>query len=349
MRAQVLQVVHTCHALAARGHEVTLLANPAKDAEVEAGPLLEAWGLPPISTFHLEIAPTRWSPGAGLWFRWKLGSWCDASPRDSVVYVREAKYLAVVGERPRVVYEAHCLERQRAAEEGEEAGVVEAMERAVLARSAAVVSNSGGTLAALEAAYGPDGGLPAIRRVIHNATRWDRVIDGEPVDPPVIAYTGSARAYKGVAALVEAMAAMPEVTLELIGGVPEGPMPPNVRAVPTVPYSELPARLARCRALVLPLEDNSFGRQFTSPLKLWDYLATGIPIVAADLPTVREIAGELPFYYPPGSASGLRSAVAAALASGPRPRRIRTWDDRALEVEAVLAEVVALPRSAASR
>lgn len=345
----MLQVVHTCHALAARGHEVTLLANRAKDTAGEPEALLEAWGLSPISTLHLEVAPTRWRPGAGLWFRWRLGTWCDASPRDSVVYVREAKYLAVVGERPRVVYEAHCLERQRAAEEGEEAGVVEAMERAVLARAAALVTNSGGTLAALEGAYGPDGGLPAIRRVIHNATRWDRVIDAEPVHPPVIAYAGSARAYKGVAALVDAMRAMPEVTLELIGDAPEGPLPPNVRAVSTVPYAELPARLARCRALVLPLEDNSFGRQFTSPLKLWDYLATGIPIVAADLPTVREIAGDLPFYYAPGSASGLRAAVVAAIASGPRPRRVRTWDDRAAEVEGVLAEVVARPRSAASR
>lgn len=349
MRAQVLQVVHTCHALAARGHEVTLLANSAKGWQAESGALLEAWGLPPISTFHLEVAPTRWSPGAGLWFRWKVGSWCDASPRDSVVYVREAKYLAVIGERPRVVYEAHCLERQRAAEEGEEAGVVEAIERSVLGRSAALVTNSGGTLTALEAAYGPTGGLPRIRRVIHNATRLDRVIEAAPVSPAVIAYTGSARAYKGVAALVEAIGSMPEVTLELIGEAPGGDLPPNVVAVPTVPYADLPARLARCRALVLPLEDNSFGRQFTSPLKLWDYLATGIPIVAADLPTVREIAGDLPFYYSPGDKAGLRSAVLGALASGPRPRRVRTWDDRATEVESVLAEVVALPRSAASR
>ncbi len=349
MRAQVLQVVHTCHALAARGHEVTLLANAAKDTPVEAAAILEAWGLPPLPTFHLEVAPTRWSPGAGLWFRWKVGTWSDTSPRDSVAYVREAKYLAVIGERPRVVYEAHCLERQRAAEEGDEAGVVEAIERAVLGRSAALVTNSGGTLAALEDAYGRDGGLPRIRRVIHNATRWDRVIDASPVEPPVIAYTGSARAFKGVTALVEAMGSLPEVTLELIGGAPEGTLPKNVIAVPTVPYAELPVRLARCRALVLPLEDNSFGRQFTSPLKLWDYLATGIPIVAADLPTVREIAGDLPFYYSPGDKAGLRAAVMAAIASGPQARRVRTWDDRAAEVEAVLAEVVALPRSAASR
>jgi glycosyltransferase involved in cell wall biosynthesis len=114
--------------------------------------------------------------------------------------------------------------------------------------------------------------------------------------------------------------------------------------VGVVPYGALPARLARCRALVLPLEDNSFGRQFTSPLKLWDYLATGIPIVAADLPTVRDAAGDLPFYYPAGDRVGLAAALRAALAAGPRPRRLRTWDDRAAELEAVLDAALAAPR-----
>jgi glycosyltransferase involved in cell wall biosynthesis len=95
---------------------------------------------------------------------------------------------------------------------------------------------------------------------------------------------------------------------------------------------------------VLPLEDNSFGRQFTSPLKLWDYLSTGIPIVAADLPTVREIAGDRPFYYPPGDVPGMVAAIRLALVSGPRPRLVRTWADRAADLEAVLLAARASPR-----
>jgi glycosyltransferase involved in cell wall biosynthesis len=111
-----------------------------------------------------------------------------------------------------------------------------------------------------------------------------------------------------------------------------------------VPYPEVAAQIAGCRALVLPLEDNSFGRQFTSPLKLWDYLASGAPIVAADLPTVREIAGDTPFYYPPGDVGGLVAALRAALhAPGPAPR-LRTWADRAAEIEAVLIEALRSPR-----
>lgn len=346
-RAQVLQVVHTCHALAARGHDVTIFANPAPNAPKDPEALLGAWGLPNVQGLHIELAPTRWSPGAGVWFRWKFGAWCDRATPDSVVYLRELKYLGVIGERPRVVYEAHCLERQRAEEEGGEPGVVEAMERAALARSGGLIANSGGTMSALNDAYGS--ALPEVRRVIHNATAPDRAVEALPALQPVVGYAGSARSYKGVRGLVAAMAGLPEVTLEIIGEAPPGSLPSNVSLVPTVPYADLPPRLARCRALVLPLEDNTFGRRYTSPLKLWDYLATGIPIVAADLPSVREIAGDLPFYYPAGNGEGLRAAVLLAIQSPTRGRRIRTWDDRAAEVESLLAEVIALPRSTGSR
>ncbi len=346
-RAQTVQVLHTCHALASRGHEVWLLANRARGAPADVDTILADHGLAPVPTLHLQLAPSAWSPAASAWFRWTLATWCDAATRDSVVYARELKYLGPVGERPRVVYEAHCLEKQRAAEEEDEPGVTEAWERAMLARCNALVTNSGGTLAALEAAYGA--ALPALRRVVHNATAADRVAPAPPREPsarPCVVYAGSARAYKGVAALVEAFADLPQFDLELVGDTWPGPLPPNVRAGGPLPYPALPARLAAAAALVLPLEDNSFGRQFTSPLKLWDYLATGRPIVAADLPTVREIAGDRPFYYPPGDRPGLAAALGRAVAAGHGEPRVRTWADRAAEIEAVLAEVVARPRSA---
>ncbi len=341
-RAQALQVVHTGHALAARGHEVTVLANPAAGRERDAPAALAAMGLDPLPGLRLELAPTTWNPGASLWFRWRAGQWAEAADRDAVVYLRELRYLGLFGERPRVVYEAHCLERQREAEEGGDVGLIEAWERAALARSQAVITNSGGTLAALREAYGE--ALPPLCEVVHNATRVASPPPWQPEVPTWVAYAGSTRSFKGVATLVQALAEVPEVELRIIGGEAPPHAPPNVRAFPSVPYAALPAQLAAASALLLPLEDNSFGRQFTSPLKLWDYLATDIPIVAADLATVREIAGDTPFYYPPGSREGLVSALRAALGSGPRPRRVRTWSDRAEEVERVLLAARDSPR-----
>ena len=43
---------------------------------------------------------------------------------------------------------------------------------------------------------------------------------------------------------------------------------------------------------VLPLKDTFFNRYLTSPLKLFDFFSYGIPVIASDLPTSRELIDE---------------------------------------------------------
>jgi glycosyltransferase involved in cell wall biosynthesis len=56
-----------------------------------------------------------------------------------------------------------------------------------------------------------------------------------------------------------------------------------------VPYDRVPHALAAASVALLPLPDEPVARLFTSPLKLFDYMAAGVPIVASDLPALREI------------------------------------------------------------
>ncbi|NOY26247.1 MAG: glycosyltransferase family 4 protein [Oligoflexia bacterium] len=203
-----------------------------------------------------------------------------------------------------------------------------------------MIANCGGTLKLWEETHGQ--ALPDAVVVAHNAVSASRRRGYRPPEA-VIRCVGSLRAYKGVAALVQAASQLP-LLLELVGGSPDeqaalGPVPANVHLRPPVPYPAVPDLLASSAALVLPLADNLFGRQLTSPLKLWDYLATSAPIIAPDLPTVREIA-ELSqttiHTFDPAHSASLIDAVRAALQAPLRSPSVRTWHQRAQQTLPVL-------------
>ena len=83
-------------------------------------------------------------------------------------------------------------------------------------------------------------------------------------------------------------------------------------------------RLASARALLFP----SFAEGFGYPLI--EALQMGIPVMCADLPCFREIAGDLPIYLPPDDAEAWKAAIQAAIAT-PReklPKNVSfpTWD-----------------------
>ena len=340
LRAQAIQVVHTAHALARTGAKVTLLADRGASADPQAA--LAVLGLSTIPELDLRICPYRHPGLAGLWFRTCLARWW-AGPR-GVVLARDKRRLAEalqwLPHRHRIVLETHELDSALAAEQGGDPVPWSDLERGLLGSLDALIANCRGTLHAWEKAY--PGALPTTRIVAHNGTDPDRSTDHRPSNPPVIRVMGSLRQTKGRAMLRDAAPDLPAM-LEIIGGTAEERREfegvANIQTHPAVPYTEIPALLATSNALILPLDDNLFGRQLTSPLKLWDYLATTAPIIAADTPAVQEIAAMMKAdltTYPAGDAAGLVSAAHQALVCGARPARLRTWMDRATEVRAVL-------------
>jgi glycosyltransferase involved in cell wall biosynthesis len=91
----------------------------------------------------------------------------------------------------------------------------------------------------------------------------------------------------------------------------------------------------------LPLSNEEIARSFTSPLKIFEYMAAGRPIVAGDVPSIRELLtdGEHARLAPVGDVPGWRlaleemlrdRALAARLAANARQlARACTWDERA--------------------
>jgi glycosyltransferase involved in cell wall biosynthesis len=118
-------------------------------------------------------------------------------------------------------------------------------------------------------------------------------------DRPVAVYTGNLAGYQGLELLYSAFATVlarcPEARLLVVGGNPEAVAASrdrsDVRALGgavifagTQPTARMPAFMALASALVSPRTGGG-----NTPLKLYSYMASGVPIVATLLPTHTQV------------------------------------------------------------
>ena len=63
----------------------------------------------------------------------------------------------------------------------------------------------------------------------------------------------------------------------------------NLKHLSHISITEVPGFLKASSLLVMPYSDNIFSRDYMSPLKLYEYLATGVPVLSSNLPILKEI------------------------------------------------------------
>lgn len=122
-----------------------------------------------------------------------------------------------------------------------------------------------------------------------------------PLNKNIITYTGHFYEWKGVNTIGEVAKIMPENIFLLIGGVePDltrfkkkyGDLK-NILILPFADRKLIPLYLKASNVLVLPNSaKEKISNNYTSPLKLFEYMASRRPIVAADLPSIREVLNE---------------------------------------------------------
>jgi glycosyltransferase involved in cell wall biosynthesis len=179
----------------------------------------------------------------------------------------------------------------------------------------------------------------------------------------VVGYAGHLYPWKGVDVLVEALALLPGVRGLVVGGHPAERDTARLQArsrdlgldarvvfAGLVSPPEVSARLGAADVLVLPNPLTPVSARYTSPLKLFEYLAMGRPIVASDLPAFREVLTDRQnaLLFEPGSPAALARAVravlddpqlAAALAGrASQTAADYTWDRRAERLDALFDE-----------
>ncbi len=120
-----------------------------------------------------------------------------------------------------------------------------------------------------------------------------RVKLGLPKDKKIAMYAGTFQSWKGVGLLERAAEFLPKDFLTVFVGDHELLSTDKKLYVGHQPYTLVPEYLAAADVLVLTADIGSeTARYYTSPLKMFEYMASGRPIVAFDVPSFRDILSD---------------------------------------------------------
>lgn len=159
--------------------------------------------------------------------------------------------------------------------------------------------------------------------VVPNATRLERYSCGtrsaDEAKPTKLGFVGFVRDWHGLDSVIHAMAVDARLarTELIIAG--DGParnglevlakrlgVAGRVRFMGVVEYSKIPATVAGFDIALQPK-----ALCYSSPLKIFDYMAAGCPIIAPDQPNIREVLthNRTAFLFDPDAPEALRSAI----------------------------------------
>jgi glycosyltransferase involved in cell wall biosynthesis len=141
-------------------------------------------------------------------------------------------------------------------------------------------------------------------------------------DETIVVYTGHLYGWKGVETLAEAALLLPDIALYVVGGAPQDVArfverypAKNIHAVGYRPHDEIPLWQAAADVLVLPnTGEEEISAHYTSPMKLFEYMASGRPIVASNVPSIAEVlSNENAYLVAPDDAHALANTITYAL------------------------------------
>lgn len=188
---------------------------------------------------------------------------------------------------------------------------------------------------------------------------------GIPADVVMILYSGQLLAWKGIDTLLEAHAFLREnETIYFIGGTDEGiekfkaqSEKLNAHKVVIVgrkPYREMPLWLRAADVLALCHSARfEIAKYEASPVKLFEYMASGRPIVVSNLPSLREIVNEeMVWFFEPDNPRSLADAIHRVIdrkgEAETKARRAReesaryTWEKRSERIVKFVRESLAI-------
>ncbi len=334
-KAHGLQIMKSCEAFVRQGVSVTLLAPQIPTFDTDP---FEYYGVAKNFKIHKVFTiPVQNYYVRGLSFTFSAlvyALWRGLF-KDSIVYSRDVITLFVTslfGLRP--VAELHDY---RSAQPQWQYGFF-------LRRASAIIVNSEGTKSLLLKHYAisrpilvAPNGVDVNFFDIPQTKAEARTELGLSQDKPMIGYVGSLETVgqdKGVGTLREAYAMLDpglEAELHIIG-----------RPDHFVPYGKVPLYLRAFDVMVIPLPHNQHATT-TSPIKLFEYMAAGKPMIVSNLPVFREYLDDTSaLFFESGNSKDLAAKITLLIKDVASREKISqevqrraqtyTWEGRAQKI-----------------
>jgi glycosyltransferase involved in cell wall biosynthesis len=316
-KAHGLQIMKTCEALADAGAEVELVVphrkNHLSDDPFAYYEVRRSFKITQIESIDL-VEQGSFGFASSLISFAESAHFLESFWEADIVYGRDALVLAqylFLGRT--LVYEAHTKPTF--------------ISKVVARRAARVVVISEGLRTAYEKTgikkekiiLAPDGiDLAAFSNSESKNAARTRL--GLPNNAKIAMYIGKIDTGKGAYVLCEAGQKLRDNEVVALIGGEEKQIEDLKKKYPTVhflgprPYRELANNQAAADVLVIPNSKKELDSStYTSPLKLFSSMASGIPIVAADVPALREVLTDATaYFFIPDDPESLAHAIANA-------------------------------------
>lgn len=324
-RANGIQVAQTCHALARLGSRVILFV--LKDNNKSTEECLNFYGLKPVEGLHVIRMPFLKSRNARVWDASAYLScflhlvFFSIKVKNPVIFTRDLilaqLFLPWIRlRRMKIIYECHHIEYIF----NEELPVLycdtkplslKKLER-IKKREKKVYEGVSGIIAITQALkemlienFPQASPIEVIRDGCVRVDNNDEMPCQQPKprdESKTLLYVGDLSQLKGVDVLIRAVKHVSNVLLMIVGGLPfekgidelkdlsrRMDVQDKVRFLGYVASCKVKELYREADIVLLPLIKTKQNTFFTSPLKLFEYMAYRKPIIAADLHSIREV------------------------------------------------------------
>lgn len=212
----------------------------------------------------------------------------------------------------------------------------------------------------------PDGVDFKLFKSIHSSKKYAHKKYAIPLDKKIIVYSGSFFDWKGVDTIVLSAKFIKskDVVILIFGGrgesfdeinrlVKEEKLEDSIVIDSSLPYEELIKILKSSDIAVIPNKNTtSIGSKYTSPLKIFEYMAAGLPIVSSDVPAMKEILDneKNTLYFKAGDEKSLAKSIDRLMFDDKLRSAIKTnnlikvndysWNNRAMKTHEVVRTII---------